>query len=273
MSIGDPTGPSTSVSIFKVGKRVELVHRLADEVLGSAAASTTSSATGAPAAAPTSLATATFPNVHATRLFWSPFGQFLIGSNLGSQRAGLLEFYDCDLVELVTTADHPQMTSLSWDPSGRYALTSVCQSVDGRSGDWKASYDGGYRVYNSHGQLLVEEKIERLHQVIWRPRPPSVLSEKQLAELKNTMRTKHWKRFEQEDEDLRKAQTSGAEAARLQLLRKWQQYRQQRDRDYRNNRELRAKLRGGIYSDDEDSFETQMVTVEEEVSKTVEPLP
>ncbi|CDI74364.1 Eukaryotic translation initiation factor 3 subunit B, related [Eimeria praecox] len=52
------------------------------------------------------------------------------------------------------------------------------------------------------GKLLEKVKKEYFYQFLWRPHPPTLLSEKQLDDIKKRMK-EHSKRYEAEDERLR----------------------------------------------------------------------
>jgi hypothetical protein len=43
-------------------------------------------------------------------------------------------------------------------------------------------------------------------QVLWRPRPRSLLTKDQVADVKKTLKDKYWKRFDEEDNEVKNAQ-------------------------------------------------------------------
>ena len=132
--------------------------------------------------------------------------------------------------------------------------------------------DNGYRLWSFQGQLLATVAQEQLYQVMWRPRPASLLTKQQIADLKKSLKEKYWKQFEQEDEAIRQSQLSGVAKERQALKQAWKTYRAEKDREYAEDREMRRELRGGIPSDDEADWETVEQTVEEEVSREEEVL-
>ena len=46
--------------------------------------------------------------------------------------------------------------------------------------DDSSQVDNAFWIWNFQGNLLVKQPLERFCQLMWRPRPPSLLSEKQI---------------------------------------------------------------------------------------------
>jgi translation initiation factor 3 subunit B len=74
---------------------------------------------------------------------------------------------------------------VEWDPTGRYVATSVT-SVH--------QMENGYKVWSFHGRLLYESSKDRLFQLSWRPRLPSLLPPEREAEIAKNLKTytKRW---------------------------------------------------------------------------------
>ena len=60
------------------------------------------------------------------------------------------------------------MTNISWDPSGRF--------VAAWSTSWLHAIENGYRLYEFTGNLLRDDSIDQFKDFVWRPRPPSLLT-------------------------------------------------------------------------------------------------
>lgn len=62
--------------------------------------------------------------------------------------------------------------------------------------------ENGYNLWSSHGRPLGHVKHEKFFQFIWRPRPPSLLTEAQEKEIRKDLRT-YSKKYEEEDRKLK----------------------------------------------------------------------
>ncbi len=118
------------------------------------------------------------------------------------------------------------------------------------------------------GRQLNNKPMESLYQALWRPRPPSLLNKEQKDE--KYLRAKYWEVFSKKDEKLRATQVSGVQEERRKLKETWKALRQAHLRDYNEEAPMRAELRGGLLSDEEEDFETIETYVEEEVSRVEE---
>jgi len=210
-----------------------------------------------------------FDNRMANALFWSPMGGHLVLAGLGPFN-GALEWIDVENGESLTpaTQEHFQCGDVEWDPSGRFVITSATQPIEG--GNWKYTMDNGYNLWSMQGQLLSQVKVDNCYQVMWRPRPTQLLSKEQVAALKASLKEKYWARFEKEDDAIRQSQLSGAAKERAELKAAWRAFRQAKEKEFAEERDMRRDLRGGQASDDEDDYVTVEQQVEEEVSREEE---
>jgi len=85
--------------------------------------------------------------------------------------------------------------------------------------------ENGYHMYDFKGQLLREEHIDRFKQLIWRPRPPTLLSKEEQAEIRKNLRN-YSKLFE--EQDLAKKNTANRQVVeqRRKLLQEWLAWRE-----------------------------------------------
>ena len=213
--------------------------------------------------------TATFDNRQANALFWSPAGNQLLLAGLGSMN-GQLEWVDVDAVESLAQNEHFMASEVEWDPSGRYVITAVTQPIGDGGGHWRFTHDNGYRLWSLQGVLLATVPLEKAHQVLWRPRPKGILSKEQLADINRTLKEKYWRRFEAEDEEIRRSQLQGRDKERQELKSQWKAYRARKEEEFAEEREMRRELRGGYKSDDEDDLVPVEQAVEEEISREEE---
>ncbi len=196
-------------------------------------------------------------------LFWSPAGLYCVLGGLGAL-GGSLEFVDTTTVTTVANHDHFQCTDVDWSPCGRYLMTASTQPLDPGK-DFKSTIENGYKLWNMQGRQLLSKPCEQLFQSLWRPRPPSILPAAQKDE--KYLQKKYWDIFSKKDAKLRESQLSGVAAERLKLKDEWKAIRLAHLNDYNEEAPMRAELRGGLLSDEEEDFETIETVVEEEVSR------
>ena len=209
----------------------------------------------------------TFEQRQGNALFWSPAGNHLLVAGLGSMN-GQLEWLDVDGGESLSVSEHFMCNEVEWDPSGRYVLTAVTQPIG--DANWRFTMDNGYRLWSMQGQLLATVPLEQAYQVLWRPRPKNILTKEQVAEVARTLKERYWRRFEAEDDEIRRSQLQGRDKERAELKAQWKAYRQRKEEEYTEERDMRAELRGGYLSEDEKDLVPVEQLVEEEVAREEE---
>ena len=135
----------------------------------------------------------TFEARACNALIWSPVGEFLVLANVKAA-AGQLEFIHAGQLESITTSEHPGATDFAWEPRGRYFVSSI-SSWRGPSG----LGEPGYFIFSFNGRLLAKVSKAKLFQFIWRPRPRSLLTQKDEGRVQKSMKNAT-ALFEREDE-------------------------------------------------------------------------
>ncbi|XP_019493069.1 PREDICTED: eukaryotic translation initiation factor 3 subunit B-like [Hipposideros armiger] len=113
----------------------------------------------------------TFDKQQANTIFWSPQGQFVVLAGLRSMN-GALAFVDTSDCTVMNIAEHYMASDVEWDPTGRYVITSVSW--------WSHKVDNAYWLWTFQGRLLQKNNKDRFCQLLWRPRPPTLLSQDQI---------------------------------------------------------------------------------------------
>ncbi|KAK2557121.1 Eukaryotic translation initiation factor 3 subunit B [Acropora cervicornis] len=131
----------------------------------------------------------TFEKKQVNSIFWSPCGQFCILAGLRNMN-GVLEFYDTVDSTCMSQAEHFMATDVEWDPTGRYVATSVSW--------WAHKVDNGYYIWSFQGKLLQRHTLDQFCSLLWRPRPPSLLSEEDLKNIRKDIK-KYQRLFEAKD--------------------------------------------------------------------------
>jgi len=137
-------------------------------------------------------------------IFWSPAGQYCVLAQLlnlqqkqYSSGAGSLMFLDTGVNSSnpadykLSATEHPYATDVEWDPTGRYVVTYVSA--------WIRPNDNEYQVWSFLGRRVRKEsKLNKLVQFVWRPRMPTLLTDKDIKNMKKEMKS-YTREFENND--------------------------------------------------------------------------
>jgi len=189
-------------------------------------------------------------------LWWSPLGSIILLANLKGT-SGQLEWVDVNQQQTIGEAEHFMCSNIEWDPTGRFVATSVSH--------WKHQMENGYHLWTSHGRELMHEKKDKFFQLLWRPRPPSLLSEAKEKEIRKNLRD-YSKKYEEEDAKKKLALDAGLLQERQQKSAAFELELKKRTEEYNRLRLQRIELRGGVESDNESAY----TVIEEEERENLE---
>jgi translation initiation factor 3 subunit B len=188
------------------------------------------------------------------KAFWSPIGGVVLLAGVKSLN-GTLEWYEAATMDKVGGGEHFMITDIAWDPTGRFVVTAVSH--------FRSALEAAYQVWTSHGALVTRQTREKFFQLLWRPRPPSLVT----AELERdvTTRLKEFsRRYDREDASAEQSALNDLKAEReeqriefAELCREWHA-------KWVADRPRRAEIRGGAMSDNEDDWE-EIEVLEEEI--------
>uniref|UniRef100_A0A8C2E1D1 Eukaryotic translation initiation factor 3 subunit B n=1 Tax=Cyprinus carpio TaxID=7962 RepID=A0A8C2E1D1_CYPCA len=184
-----------------------------------------------------------FDKQQANSIFWSPQGQFLVLAGLRSMN-GALAFVDTSDCTMMNIAEHYMASDVEWDPTGRYVVTSVSW--------WSHKVDNAFWLWTFQGRLLQKNNKERFCQLLWRPRPPSLLTQEQIKLIKKDLK-KYSKIFEQKDRLSQSKASKELVDKRRTMMEDYRKYRERAMDMYNEQRPLRLELRGGVDTDELDS--------------------
>merc|ERR1711939_149071 len=168
----------------------------------------------------------TFDKKNSNGIYWSPKGRFVVVATVSVQQHSDLDFYDLDYegekpeseahlnanLMLMNSEDHYGMTDVEWDPTGRYVTTSA--SV------WTHQMENGYKLWTFYGQLLAEAPTEKFKQLLWRPRPPTMLSKEEQRTIRRNLR-EYSREFEEIDKEMEEGANLAVVEARRRLYMEW----------------------------------------------------
>ncbi|KAG0253123.1 Translation initiation factor 3 subunit b [Mortierella polycephala] len=198
-------------------------------------------------------------------IFWSPKGRNVVLATLRSQTVWDLEFYDLDFeplesaaakvptggekdpaayLQLLSSGEHYGVTDIEWDPSGRFVVTSA--SV------WRHTMENGYQIWDFKGQMLYKETLEKFKQLVWRPRPKTLLSKDQIKNIRKNLRD-YSIRFEEQDMESSSLVSSAERQRRRQLLEEWSNWRQRVEADLVSDRAAAGQQVAAATAEDEEA--------------------
>lgn len=107
--------------------------------------------------------------------------------------------------------------------------------------------------------------MEGFCQLLWRPRPPTLLSEEKIREIKRNLK-KYSPQFEMRDRMAMSKVSEEILIKRKQLMTDFKNYRERRLREWQEQAHIRAQLREGrdeIVSEDVEEETIEFITKEE----------
>lgn len=127
-------------------------------------------------------------------------------------------------------------------------------------------------IWDFKGQELQKQTVDKFKQLLWRPRPPTLLSRDDQKRIRKNLR-EYSRRFE--EQDLLDASNDSAElvALRKRLVEEWNEWRRSRKaylEDERSRLGIEKKETAAEKKDGEEELEEVEEWVEEIVSEVVE---
>jgi len=201
------------------------------------------------------------------RLFWSPKGGVIILAGLGTMN-GVLEFYDVNNLDSCAINEHFMCTDVNWDSSGRYVISSVTQPFSRGESFFKQSMENGYRLWSMHGHQLARKNVDTLYQVLWRPRPPPLLTQEEIKEIRKNLKQRYAEKFSKEDEEIENLNLSEEARLKKDMEQMWKKYREERIKEWEKEAPQRSELFPGMEDEelvDVEEFEEEILSTEEEI--------
>ncbi|WAQ97470.1 EIF3B-like protein [Mya arenaria] len=180
----------------------------------------------------------------ANHLFWSPTGQFIVLAGLRNLN-GVFEFIDSADMTVMAQTEHFMATDVEWDPTGRYVMTGVSW--------WGHKVDNGYWLWSFQGRLLQKQQLDRFCQLLWRPRPPTLLSVDDVKEIKKNLK-KFSQRFEAQDRLRQSTVSTELLEKRRKLMDDYERYRERVEDEFNSQKDRRIAFRNGVDTDELDNL-------------------
>ena len=96
--------------------------------------------------------------------------------------------------------------------------------------------ENGYRVWTFYGQLLSEAPTEKFKQLLWRPRPATLLSKDEQRAIRRNLRD-YSKEFDELDKEMEEGANQAVIDARRRLYMEWYSWVQQEKELLKEERE------------------------------------
>jgi len=161
------------------------------------------------------------PSNSFNNLFWAPDGQYFVCAATGHGDLLFGGLTSDNKLEILHKDEHFMLTGVEWDPSSRYVLTSVTQSMQNEIGGFKYSMEAGYAIWTFQGRLLHRQQKEKLWQVAWRPHPPSLLSPDRQNKIRKDIK-QFSKKYDALDEQAKEAARKAFRAERDEKTSRFQ---------------------------------------------------
>uniref|UniRef100_A0A674A6R4 Eukaryotic translation initiation factor 3 subunit B n=1 Tax=Salmo trutta TaxID=8032 RepID=A0A674A6R4_SALTR len=184
-----------------------------------------------------------FDKQQANSIFWSPQGQFMVLAGLRSMN-GALAFVDTSDCTMMNMVEHYMASDVEWDPTGRYLVTSVSW--------WSHKVDNAYWLWTFQGRLLQKNNKDRFCQLLWRPRPATLLTQDTIKVIKKDLK-KYSKIFEQKDRLSQSKASKELVDKRRSMMEDYRTYREAALLQHDEQKAARLQLRGGVDTDELDS--------------------
>ncbi|KAJ3384809.1 Translation initiation factor 3 subunit b [Lobulomyces angularis] len=194
------------------------------------------------------------------KIFWAPTGRFAVLAAVGG--SGELEFWDAEELVMHSSAEHFHVSDIEWDPTGRYVISSVSF--------WSNPTDNGYQIWTFQGTHLLKQPINQFKQLLWRPRPKTLLSPEQQKAIRKNLK-EYSVQFDKIDTAISNRATKDEIERRVRLLTEWKGYIARCKKDYEKEAKERAELFGGVEGEEEiEEIDEIVEEVVEEIEEIVE---
>eukprot|EP01063_Lacrimia_lanifica_P015218 TRINITY_DN22030_c0_g1_i1.p1 TRINITY_DN22030_c0_g1~~TRINITY_DN22030_c0_g1_i1.p1 ORF type:complete len:701 (+),score=349.12 TRINITY_DN22030_c0_g1_i1:52-2154(+) len=136
----------------------------------------------------------TFSDKQVSRVWWSPKGKYCLLGGLEQPYNGrTMEFWNVDELDLMQTVEHFMCTNVTWDASGRFVTTYGSRMVR------DTAMGCGFKIWTFQGRKVMEKNLDHFKQFEWRPRPPTLLTDKDIKTIKTKSRATWEKKYSEEE--------------------------------------------------------------------------
>lgn len=150
-----------------------------------------------------------------------------------------------------------------------FLLTERERGADALS---RAQMESGYALWDFKGAELQKHNLDKFKQLLWRPRPPTLLSKDEQKKIKKNLRD-YSRQFEEQDQLEESNVSAELIALRKRLIEEWNSWRTQAKTEVEGRRvQLGKEVKRALRREEPKKEELEVVEewVEEVVSETIE---
>lgn len=129
--------------------------------------------------------------------------------------------------------------------------------------------ENGYHLYDFKGELLREEHIDKFKQLLWRPRPLTLLSKEEQKTIRKNLR-EYSRDFDEQDRIEEDKEKGAIVEERRRMLSEWLAWREREEDEVRGEREAAGAGGKGIDEVNGDVEEDERRVVEEIVEEVLD---
>lgn len=126
---------------------------------------------------------------------------------------------------------------------------------------WGHKVDNAYWLWSFQGKILKRSPLDKFCQFLWRPRPPTLLSPKQIKDIKKNLK-KYSTEFDLKDKFKSSTKSKEVLEKRKTKYDEFQAYRARKQKEFEAQKAQRLELRGNY---DTDTLEAESQETEEEI--------
>jgi len=198
---------------------------------------------------------------------WSPMGRYLCLNHENGNRT----FFDTQKLKRPRGKDkvkmHDSAEDLYWSPCGRFVVSTVCTALS-EDDEGAVSTDNAWVMYNFQGDDVARQEYKGvkgsskcLFSFTWRPRPKSLFTEEQKADVSSRLRDEYWEKFYDADLEIISEQTSAQVKEFRDREKEWSKIKEVLLEKAVLLKKRREEIRG-CESEDEADFEIEDVMEE-----------
>lgn len=128
--------------------------------------------------------------------------------------------------------------------------------------------ENGYHLYDFKGELLREEHIDKFKQLLWRPRPMTLLSKEEQKQIRKNLR-EYSKDFDEQDRIEEDKEKGAIVDERRRMLSEWLAWREREQEDLRDERREMGLPEDAEEETEADGADGEGVAVVEEIMEEV----
>ncbi|TPX53593.1 hypothetical protein SeMB42_g00687 [Synchytrium endobioticum] len=167
--------------------------------------------------------------------------------------------------KLIKQVERKGVNECVWSPKGRFfVLASV------RSTGYLEFWDADEAVMMNSGTKLFSAAVPVFKQILWRPRPPTLLAKEDQRRIRKSMK-EYSKEFDEADAATTSKASQQVVDRRLELWKEWREYRARCEDEYTKEKKVRVELFGfdpdEVSKMDEGDFEEAQEEIEEEIEE------